>query len=158
MDALEDEGRYKEADALAAATVREQLSDALRHMARDSSEGGNALIIDGKALVHALADDCRAALLAVRGSAFPHTLSSHPHCQSDHNLSSILFARKSVTGCEGTPRPNTPFLELHFASAYFAMSGHAKTIPAFLYGIRQYPHCRHSKTYQDIPNMIGYEA
>ncbi|BDA43574.1 Phospholipid-transporting ATPase 3 [Coccomyxa sp. Obi] len=65
VDALEDEGRYKEAEALAAATVREQLSDALRHMARDSSEGGNALIIDGKALVHALADDCRSALLAV---------------------------------------------------------------------------------------------
>lgn len=66
---MEDEGRYKEAEALAAATVREQLSDALRHMARGNSEGGNALIIDGKALVHALADDCRAALLAVRGHA-----------------------------------------------------------------------------------------
>ena len=74
VDALEDEGRYKEAEAVAAATVREQLSDALRHMVRDSSgssEGGNALIIDGKALVHALADDCRAALLAVRGTVSP---------------------------------------------------------------------------------------
>ncbi len=48
--------------------MREQLNDALRHMARNSSggsDGGNALIIDGKALVHALAGDTRDALLAV---------------------------------------------------------------------------------------------
>ena len=60
------------------AQVREQLGDALRAMARSGSAdrsvkggaapeggGGNALIIDGKALQHALADDTRDALLAV---------------------------------------------------------------------------------------------
>lgn len=78
MVALEDDGRFEEADALAAAAVREQLGDTLRHMAQSSADasaddgggGGNALIIDGKALAHALKDDARDALLAVRDPSF----------------------------------------------------------------------------------------
>lgn len=74
MLALEDEGRLDEAKALAHASVREQLTDALRHMVRSDSAGsgdvGNALIIDGKALDHALDDDLRDSLLAVSTLAF----------------------------------------------------------------------------------------
>ena len=65
--------------------MREQLNDALRHMARNSSGGsdcGNALIIDGKALVHALAGDTRDALLAVSGSALSHRVTHSPDCRN----------------------------------------------------------------------------
>ncbi len=67
MLTLEDEGRLDEARAVARASVREQLTDALRHMARSEAggDGGNALIIDGKALEHALEADLRDNLLAV---------------------------------------------------------------------------------------------
>ena len=66
MGALEDAGRMEEAEALARASVREQLGDALRRIAEEAPPpGGHALIIDGKALQHALADDAKDSLLAV---------------------------------------------------------------------------------------------
>jgi magnesium-transporting ATPase (P-type) len=81
---LEDAGRFDEAAALAHASVREQLSDALRQIARSdsgASDVGNALIIDGKALDHALDDDIRDSLLAVRIPLAPDSLNgSHIPC------------------------------------------------------------------------------
>ena len=70
MSALEDSGRLDEAEALARASVKEQLGDALRRMAGGESPppGGHALIIDGKALTHALGDDTKDSLLAVRAT------------------------------------------------------------------------------------------
>ena len=56
----------EEAEALARASVKEQLGDALRSIAEDAAPpGGHALIIDGKALLHALSNDVKASLLAV---------------------------------------------------------------------------------------------
>ena len=64
---MEDAGRMDEAEALARASVKEQLGDALRSIAEDiPPPGGHALIIDGKALLHALGDDSKDSLLAVR--------------------------------------------------------------------------------------------
>lgn len=66
MGALEDAGRMEEAEALARGSVREQLGDVLRRIAEEAPPpGGHALIIDGKALQHALADDAKDSLLAV---------------------------------------------------------------------------------------------
>ena len=56
-----------EAEALAHASVKERLGDALRSIAEDvPPPGGHALIIDGKALLHALGNDTKDSLLAVR--------------------------------------------------------------------------------------------
>lgn len=67
VGALEDAGRLEEAEALARAAVREQLGDALRRITEETAPpGGHALIIDGKALLHALGDDTKDSLLAVR--------------------------------------------------------------------------------------------
>ncbi len=56
----------EEAEALARASVKEQLGDALRSITEDAAPpGGHALIIDGKALLHALTDEVKASLLAV---------------------------------------------------------------------------------------------
>ena len=68
VSALEDAGRLEEAEALARASVKEQLGDALRRMAGGDPlpPGGHALIIDGKALTHALGDYAKDSLLAVR--------------------------------------------------------------------------------------------
>ena len=73
MSALEDSGRLDEAEALAWASVKEQLGDALRRMAGGDPPppGGHALIIDGKALTHALGDDTKDSLLAVRAIRCP---------------------------------------------------------------------------------------
>lgn len=57
----------QEAAKLAHDKVLQQLNDALAHMKGNEGEGtDNALIIDGKALGHALAEDARSQLLAVR--------------------------------------------------------------------------------------------
>ena len=61
---------------LAAEAVREQLADALlgieaaREAAGDAEDGGgdSALVIDGRALAHALGPDMRQTLLAVRAA------------------------------------------------------------------------------------------
>ncbi len=75
VGALEDAGRMDEAEALAQASVKGQLGDALRSIASDvPPPGGHALIIDGKALLHALGDDIKDSLLAVR----PLPKSLHP--------------------------------------------------------------------------------
>ena len=73
VSALEDSGRLDEAEALARASVKEQLGDALRRMAGGDPPppGGHALIIDGKALTHALGDDTKDSLLAVRAIRCP---------------------------------------------------------------------------------------
>ena len=83
MEALEEQGRFDEAEALAHASVHEQLCDVLRAITKTDNSGGssrvrgsaagavpeasagNALIIDGKALQHALQADIKDALLAV---------------------------------------------------------------------------------------------
>ncbi|KAK9845741.1 hypothetical protein WJX81_001079 [Elliptochloris bilobata] len=69
---LEDTGRFAEAAAVAAEAVRQQLADALlgieaaREAAGAYDNGGDsALVIDGKALAHALGPDMRQSLLAV---------------------------------------------------------------------------------------------
>ena len=73
VSALEDSGRLDEAEALARASVKEQLGNALRRMAggEPPPPGGHALIIDGKALTHALGDDTKDSLLAVRATRCP---------------------------------------------------------------------------------------
>ncbi|KAK9787844.1 hypothetical protein WJX73_000953 [Symbiochloris irregularis] len=65
--ALEEAGKAEEAAALAHDMMLQQLSDALAEMQSVEQEGGgdNALIIDGKALTYALADDVKHLLLAV---------------------------------------------------------------------------------------------
>lgn len=64
--ALEDGGRTEEAYALAHSKIQEQLQDALKSMAEGAAEGlDNALVIDGKALLHGLAPDVKASLLQV---------------------------------------------------------------------------------------------
>lgn len=64
--ALEDTGRADDAFALAHAKIIEQLQDALKCMAgADAGGTDNALIIDGKALLHGLAPDVKATLLQV---------------------------------------------------------------------------------------------
>ena len=65
-----------QAAVLAAAAVREQLADALlgieaaREAAGGAEHGGgdSALVIDGRALAHALGPDMRQTLLAVRAA------------------------------------------------------------------------------------------
>ena len=65
-----------QAALLAAKAVREQLADALlgietaREAAGDAEDGGgdSALVIDGKALAHALGPDMRQTVLAVRAA------------------------------------------------------------------------------------------
>ena len=63
--ALEDAGKQEEAYALAHTKIGEQLQDALQCMAEARAAGGgdNALVIDGKALLHGLAHDLKAQLL-----------------------------------------------------------------------------------------------
>lgn len=63
--ALEDAGKTEEAYALAHTKIGEQLQDALQCMAEAKAAGGgdNALVIDGKALLHGLASDLKAQLL-----------------------------------------------------------------------------------------------
>lgn len=63
--ALEDAGKPEEAYALAHTKIGEQLQDALQCMAEAAAAGGgdNALVIDGKALLHGLAQDLKAHLL-----------------------------------------------------------------------------------------------
>ena len=65
--ALEEAGRAEEATALAHSKIGEQLHDALQCMAEAKAAGGgdNALVIDGKALLHGLAADLKAKLLQV---------------------------------------------------------------------------------------------
>lgn len=67
--ALEDAGRMEDAYALAHSKIQEQLQDALKCMAEAGAGGSdNALIIDGKALLHGLAPDVKASLLQVRSA------------------------------------------------------------------------------------------
>lgn len=63
--ALEDAGKPEEAYALAHTKIGEQLQDALQCMAEARAVGScdNALVIDGKALLHGLAQDLKAQLL-----------------------------------------------------------------------------------------------
>ena len=63
--ALEEAGKQEEAYALAHTKIGEQLQDALQCMAEAKAAGGadNALVIDGKALLHGLAHDLKAQLL-----------------------------------------------------------------------------------------------
>ena len=76
--ALEDGGRTEEAYALAHSKIQEQLQDALKSMAEGAAEGlDNALVIDGKALLHGLAPDTKASLLQV--SCLPHQTSRCCH-------------------------------------------------------------------------------
>lgn len=65
--ALEEVGKLEEAFALAHVKIGEQLQDALQCMAeaKAGNGGDNALIIDGKALLHGLAADLKAQLLQV---------------------------------------------------------------------------------------------
>ncbi|KAK9829125.1 hypothetical protein WJX72_004020 [[Myrmecia] bisecta] len=66
--ALEDDGRMEEAYALAHVKVVEQLDDVIKCIESQKEEEGhtdNALIIDGKALLHGLADDVKDRLLRV---------------------------------------------------------------------------------------------
>lgn len=64
--ALEDAGRTDDAYALAHSKITEQLQDALKSMAEVGPAGtDNALVIDGKALLHGLAPDTKATLLQV---------------------------------------------------------------------------------------------
>ena len=80
----------EEAEALARASVKEQLGDALRSITEDAAPpGGHALIIDGKALLHALADEVKASLLAVRP---PHELHA---CQRTPIVCEALSALSS---------------------------------------------------------------
>ena len=51
--------------------LQEQLADALKHMLMQGLDTDMALIIDGKALIHGLADDTKARLLEV--GAFAHS-------------------------------------------------------------------------------------
>ena len=68
-----------EAEALARASVKEQLGDALRSITEDAAPpGGHALIIDGKALLHALGDEVKASLLAVSPSSNCEHVLTHP--------------------------------------------------------------------------------
>ena len=62
---LEDAGKQEEAYALAHTKIGEQLQDALQCMAEAKAAGGgdNALVIDGKALLHGLAHDLKGQLL-----------------------------------------------------------------------------------------------
>ena len=73
----------EEAEALARASVKEQLGDALRSIAEDAAPpGGHALIIDGKALLHALGDDVKASLLAVSPYLAMHlVVKEQPSCR-----------------------------------------------------------------------------
>ena len=58
--------RMQEAAELAHAKALQQLQDTLAYMQANEADGGdNALIIDGKALGHALGDDARSLLLEV---------------------------------------------------------------------------------------------
>lgn len=71
--ALEDAGRTDDAYALAHSKITEQLQDALKSMAEAGAGGtDNALVIDGKALLHGLAPDTKAALLQVSLMAAVH--------------------------------------------------------------------------------------
>ena len=64
----------QEAATLAHERALQQLQDALREMQATESEGGdNALVIDGKALTHALADDAKDLLLAVSPAFQAHS-------------------------------------------------------------------------------------
>ena len=65
--ALEEGGKVDDAYALAHTKIGEQLQDALQCMAEARGAGGgdNALIIDGKALLHALDGRLKAQLLLV---------------------------------------------------------------------------------------------
>ncbi|DBB12995.1 TPA: hypothetical protein ACH3X3_005736 [Trebouxia sp. C0006] len=65
--ALEEAGKMDDAYALAHSKIGEQLQDAMQCMAEaKAADGGdNALIIDGKALLHALATDLKGQLLQV---------------------------------------------------------------------------------------------
>ena len=65
--ALEEAGKMDDAYAAAHSKIGEQLQDALQCMAEaKAADGGdNALIIDGKALLHALATDLKGQLLQV---------------------------------------------------------------------------------------------
>lgn len=66
---LEDAGKPEEAYALAHTKIGEQLQDALQCMAEARAAGGdNALVIDGKALLHGLAQDLKAQLLQASSS------------------------------------------------------------------------------------------
>ena len=72
--ALEEAGRLEEAYALAHCKIGEQLQDALHCMAEARADGGggeNALVIDGKALLHGLGPDLKAQLLQVGGAHSP---------------------------------------------------------------------------------------
>ena len=106
--ALEEAGQVDEAYALAHAKIGEQLQDALQCMAeaQAAGSGDNALIIDGKALLHALDARLKAQLLQVgclvhlrkdrteyvtcavvlcmRGS-----VSSQPRCTTNHRNGSL---------------------------------------------------------------------
>jgi len=99
VGALEDAGRIGEAEALARASVKEQLGDALRSIAEDTPPpGGHALIIDGKALLYALGDDIKDSLLAVRSLPKSSHLGSYitPALLSLSLLSGIV--RLSLSG------------------------------------------------------------
>ena len=64
---LEEAGKMDEAYALAHQKIGEQLQDALQCLAeaKAAGAGDNALIIDGKALLHGLSKDLKAQLLQV---------------------------------------------------------------------------------------------
>jgi len=83
--ALEEAGKVDDAYTLAHSKIGEQLQDALQCMAEaKAADGGdNALIIDGKALLHALATDLKGQLLQVgqADSAAPISLSAAQVCR-----------------------------------------------------------------------------
>ncbi len=87
---LEDAGKTEEAYKLAHSKIGEQLVDALQCMAEaKAADGGdNALIIDGKALLHGLATDLKGQLLqvdAMHGLALKHSCDCC-RCQVHHPL------------------------------------------------------------------------
>ncbi len=128
MEALEAQGRFDEAEALSHASVHEQLCDALRAIAKSgnpyggsSSNGrasaasaeaaaaaapeaaGNALIIDGRALQHALAPDTKDALLAVRMHLHPAWLFRSLRAMLTMRMQLLHVARTAcepITACE----------------------------------------------------------
>lgn len=64
--ALEDQGKLQEAYDLAHNQIQAQLDDVLKDMEGQSEDDqDNALVIDGKALLHALTSDTKARLLQV---------------------------------------------------------------------------------------------
>lgn len=64
--ALEEQGKMQAAYDLSHTKIQAQLADVLKDMAeRPGDEQDNALIIDGKALLHALNPDTKAKLLEV---------------------------------------------------------------------------------------------